>query len=93
MNAYIQSREELDETVSQAVERVIKKSIPEIVQRATRKEFYTIEEACQYLDVSRRHLQYLRTTNQISYVKNGRKVYFKHEDLQNFMEENYIEVE
>lgn len=90
MKAYITNKEELDSTVAEAVERVVKNSIPQIIQKASRKEYYTIDEACQYLDVSRRHLQHLRTTGQIGYVKNGRKVYLKHEDLQNFFTDNYI---
>lgn len=90
MQIFIPSKEELSEVVSEAVERAVNDRLPEIIHKATRKKYYTIQEVCDLLDVSRRHLQYLRSTNQIGYVLNGRKVYFRAEDLEKFFEVNYI---
>ncbi len=90
MQTFIPSKEELSEVVSQAVEKAVNERLPEIIYKATRKKYYTIQEVCDLLDVSRRHLQYLRSTNQIGYILNGRKVYFRAEDLEKFFEVNYI---
>lgn len=91
MNTFIPSREELQNTITEAVEEAVRKRLPTIIKQATQKEYYRIEEVCDLLSVSKRHLQYLRNTDQISYVKNGRKIYFKAEDLQEFFDKNYIE--
>lgn len=93
MNTYISTKQELEKVVQQAVEKTVAEQLPQILRETSRKEYYTIEETCELLDVSRRHLQYLRDTEQISYVKNGRKIYFKAEDLDKFFNNNYIKAE
>ena len=91
MKTYIPTQEELKKIVSEAVEHAVSKKLPEIIKRSTAKDYYTISEVCDLLNVSRRHLQYLRDSGQIGFVKNGRKIYFRAEDLENFFDENYIE--
>jgi excisionase family DNA binding protein len=91
MQTFIPTEEALRTTVMKAVEEAVSERLPEIVRKATQKQHYTIDEVCELLSVSRRHLTYLRESGQINYVKNGRKVYFKREDLDNFFDENYIE--
>lgn len=93
MHTYITSKEELDALIRQAVEESVKNKLPEIISKAARKPIYTIEETCDLLGVSKRHLQYLRDTEQISYVQNGRKIYFRAEDLDQFCSENYFKTE
>ncbi len=93
MHTYITSKEELDALIRQAVEESVKNKLPEIISKAARKPIYTIEETCDLLGVSKRHLQYLRDTEQISYVQNGRKIYFRAEDLDQFCSENYFKRE
>ena len=93
MNAYIPSKDEFQKAIKEAVEQAVVQRLPEIISKATRKEYYTIEETCELLDVTRRHLQYLRDSGQISFVQNGRKIYFKAEDLDRFFASNYITAE
>ncbi len=91
MNTYIPSKDELQKAISEAVEAAVTSKLPEIISKVTRKSYYTIDEVAEILSVTRRHLQYLRDTNQISFVQHGRKVYFKAEDLEAFFDDNYIE--
>ena len=91
MDTYIASKNELAETISKAVEKAVEHRLPNIIRKASRKEYYTTNEVCEMLDISRRHLQYLRDSGQIGYVKNGRKIYFKAQDLETFFEDNYID--
>ncbi len=93
MKTYIPSKQELEEVVRHAVEKAVAERLPQIINKTNRKDYYTIEETCKKLNVSRRHLQYLRDSGQISYVKNGRKIYFKAEDLDAFFNDNYIKAE
>ena len=90
MNTYIPSKDELQKAISEAVEAAVTSKLPDIISKVTRKPYYTIDEACEILSVTRRHLQYLRDSNQISFVQHGRKVYFKAEDLDQFFNDNYI---
>lgn len=91
MISYIPTKDELQKAISEAVETAVTKQLPEIISKATRKPYYTIDEACKILSVTRRHLQYLRDTDQISFVQHGRKIYFKAEDLDEFFNRNYID--
>lgn len=93
MNTYISTKDELQSAIKEAVESAVAKKLPEIIRKATSKSYYTISEACEILSVTRRHLQYLRDSNSISFVQHGRKVYFKAEDLDNFFNNNYLKNE
>ena len=90
MTTYIPTKDELQKAISEAVETAVAKKVPGIVRKATSKSHYTIGEACKILSVTRRHLQYLRDSNQISFVQHGRKIYFRAEDLDDFFNQNYI---
>lgn len=93
METYIASKQELQKAITEAVQNAVTEKLPEIINKATRKEFYTIQEVCEMLDVTRRHLLYLRQSGQISYVQNGRKIYFRAADLEDFFNQNLIEHE
>lgn len=90
-NQFIASKEEFQNTIESSFEKLIEDRLPALIRKATEKKYYTINEVCELLDVSRRHLQYLRDSGQINHVKNGKKVYFKREDLDEFFDRNYIE--
>jgi excisionase family DNA binding protein len=89
-NAYFPTKEDFEDTIKSSFEELIQDRLPEIIRKATQKQHYSIDETCKLLDVSRRHLQYLRDSGQIGFVKNGRKVYFRAEDLERFFDHNYI---
>lgn len=90
-NTYFPTKQEFEETIERSFEKLLAEKLPALIREATEKEVYTINETCELLDVSRRHLQYLRDSGQINYIKNGKKIYFRREDLQQFFDRNYIE--
>ena len=90
MQTFIPTKEELQESVRAAVQEAVRNNLPEIIRRVTAKEYYTIGEVCELLDCTRRHLQYLRDSEQIGYVKSGKKIYFRAKDLDAFFNRNYI---
>ncbi len=73
----------LEELVVQAVSRAIDKQL--------RKPVYTIEEVCAMFGVKKRTLQYLRDTRKLGYIKEGKKILFRAEDLDAFFDKNYFE--
>ena len=89
-SAFYPSRREFQEAVETSFEKLLEDKLPALIRRATEKKYFTIDEACEYLDCSRRHLQYLRNSGQINYVKNGKKIYFRQDDLLEFFDRNYI---
>ena len=93
MQAFFPTKEEFESTIERSFQKLLEDRLPILIQKATQKDTYTIKEVCELLDVSRRHLQYLRDSGQIGYVKNGRKVYFRATDLEDFFDQNYIPAE
>ena len=93
MQTFISTKEEFKQTIMDAVQQVVTQKLPEIIRRANAKEYYSIGEAIKILNCTRRHLQYLRDSGQIGYVKNGKKIYFRSADLEKFFSNNYIENE
>ena len=89
MDLLISNRKEIEQLVNNAVFLAVSKVLPEVF-RQMQKPIYTNDEATELLGVSKRHLQYLRDTEQINYVQNGRKIYYRAEDLEAFFQANYI---
>lgn len=87
---YFPSKDEFEKTVEEKFQQVVSERLPSLVRAATEKKYLTISETCDLLDVSRRHLQYLRDSGQIGFVKHNKKIYFRREDLEKFFSENYI---
>jgi excisionase family DNA binding protein len=90
-NQFIASKQEFQNTIESSFEKLIEDRLPALIRKATEKKYYTISDVCELLDCSRRHLLYLRQSGQINYVKNGKKIYFKRDDLTAFFDTNYIE--
>lgn len=82
---------EIQQLISRAVENALKDALPRVLREAHTKPVYTTDEVCQLFGVSRRHLQYLRDTEQINYVQNGRKVLFRADDLESFFQAHYVQ--
>ena len=55
------------------------------------KEFFTIEEAAEYLQVSLSAIYKLTSNNEIAYFKpGGKKIYFKKENLKEWIERSKV---
>lgn len=89
-NTYISTQDELKAIVEQAVTKAVSERVPEIIRKATRKEWLTTQEAMKLLDCSRRHLYHLRDTNQIKYHQHGRKILFHIDEIERFLKDNEV---
>ena len=90
MKTYISSKEEIEEATEKAVSRLLSEQLPALVRKAARKPWLTTEEACEYLQVSRRHLQYLRTSRSLPFSKDGRTIRYHVDDLDEFLESKRV---
>jgi len=59
----------------------------------TYKDFLNINEACKYLDLSKSYLYKLTHLRKIPHYKPGKKIYFKKEDVDNYIFRNRIKTE
>ncbi len=58
-------------------------------QNLVRKSILNFNETCQYLELSQSHLYKLTSTGAVPHYKpNGKKIYFKREELDNWLLRN-----
>lgn len=81
----------LSDIIKDVVEKVVIKTVPKIVKKVSEKDYLSKEEVLSLLDCSSSKLQYLRTSKQIPYVKNGRSIVYPREGIEKFMEEHRVD--
>lgn len=88
MHAYIPTKEDLQEIISKAVQDTVDKSLPGAIRKATRKKWLTTDEVMDMMQCSRRHIQYLRDSDQLPYSKNGRVIRYDIDEVEEFMNDH-----
>lgn len=68
----------------------LKESLPELLERATRKSYLTRQELMDLTGWSSRTLQHLRDTEQIPFVQYGHKIIYPTKGIYAFFEEHQI---
>ena len=91
MNAYIPTKEDLEDIISRKVKETVNEVLPGAIRKATRKEWLTTDEVMEMLQCSRRHVQYLRDSKQLPYSQNGRTIRYNIEDVEDFLNRHKVE--
>lgn len=92
MNAYIPTKEDLENIISRTVQQTVKEAIPQAVRKATRKQWLTTDEVMDLLQCSRRHVQHLRDSEQLAFSQNGRTIRYNIEDVEAYLNRGKVEV-
>lgn len=87
---FIPTREEFKEVLSETVESILERHIPKIIRRANRKEYITTAEFKELTGCSHRMQHYLRSKKKIPYSQEGQKIFYRTEDVEQFMEDRRI---
>lgn len=87
---FVPTEEKFREILSDEVESLLERRIPKIIRRANRKEYITTSEFKELTGCSHRVQQYLRDENKIAYSQEGRKIFYRTEDVEKFMDERRI---
>lgn len=70
---------------------IFNNAIPLAIRKATIKECLTTDEVMEILDCSRRHVQYLRDSKQLTFSQNERTIRYHFDDLESFMNSHKVE--
>jgi excisionase family DNA binding protein len=90
MHAYIPTKEDLQDIIKAAVKETVDKSLPAAIRKATRKKWLTTDEVMEMLQCSRRHVQYLRDSEQLPYSQNGRTIRYDVDDVEAFLNDHKV---
>lgn len=85
MHAYIPTQEELEKIISRETRKAVSEILPNVIKKAIRKEWLTTDEVMDVLQCSRRHVQHLRDSKQLTFFQNGRTIRYKMDDLESFL--------
>ncbi|OAN61758.1 hypothetical protein A8B79_04855 [Balneola sp. EhC07] len=92
MNAYIPSKEELKSLIEETIKPLLKEEIPSLIRNASKKQWVSPEELEEISGLTIRSQQHLRSEKRIPYHKEGRKVYYNMNEIEEYMRSNKIEV-
>ena len=62
--------DELKELIHRTVKQKLKDILPEVIRKASKKEWMNTDEVMEYMKCSRRHIQYLRDSRQLPFSEN-----------------------
>lgn len=85
MKIILTTEEELEKIIERVTRNVLNEIMPDIIRKATRKEWLTTEDVMEYLQCSRRHVQHLRDTNRLTYTQSGRTIRYHINDVLEYL--------
>jgi hypothetical protein len=88
---FIPTEKKFRQILEDTVESILDQRIPKIIRRANRKEVLTTSELKELTGMSFRMQKYHRDQGNLPFSKSGRKIFYRTEDVEKFMEERRIE--
>lgn len=89
-NIFIPTEQKFREILTDTVDAILERRIPQIMRQANRKEFLTTKEFKELTGCSHRVQQYLRDEGKIPYSQEGRKIFYRTSDIEKFMQERRV---
>lgn len=87
---FIPTKKEFQDIISETVDAILAQRIPQIMRQANRKEILTAAELKELTGMSYRMQKYHRDAGNLSYSRDGRKIFYKTTDVEGFMDERRI---
>jgi excisionase family DNA binding protein len=76
--------------VNRAVKDALKEILPKVIRQASKKEWLKTDEVIEYLQCTRRHIQYLRDSGQLPFPQNGRTIRYHIDDIDTFLKNHKV---
>jgi hypothetical protein len=87
----VATEEQFRAMIREEVEEILQQAIPQIMRKASRKEYITTSEFKELTGCSHRLQQYYREERKIPFSQEGRKIFYKMDDVERFMEERRVD--
>lgn len=91
MKTYLTSKEELKETVREAVGELLEKDLPPLLRKAKRKEWINTNELMELTGWSRRTCQYMRDNRKIPFSQEGHRILYPMDGIEEYLREHQID--
>jgi hypothetical protein len=90
MNAYISTKDELQEAISKELRDTVLDVLPQAIREASQKQWLDTADVMDMLQCSRRHVQHLRDSGQIVYHQTNRTIRYKYADVIAYLDEGKV---
>jgi len=90
MSIILTTPEELKGIVDRAVKEALRDVLPKVIRQASKKEWLNTDDVMEYLQCTRRHIQYLRDSEQLPYSLNGRTIRYHIDDIDTFLKNHKV---
>ena len=91
-NVAILPENKIRQIFAEELEAILTRRIPAIVRQANRKEYLTTSEVEELTGLSSRLQAYHRNAGNLAWSQEGRKIIYKTEDVERFIEDRRIEI-
>lgn len=90
MDVYLPSKEDLEQFITTAVKRTVEEALPNAIRKATRPKWLNTDDVMAMLKCSRRHVQYLRDTEQLPFRQNARTIRYDVDEVEKFLNNHKV---
>jgi len=90
MNIILTTPEEIKEIVNRAVKDALRDILPKVIRQASKKEWLNTDDVMEYLQCSRRHIQYLRDSRILPFSQEGRTIRYHIDDIDAFLKNHKV---
>lgn len=89
-NVFIPTENKFREILSDTVDQILSRRIPQIMRQANRKEYMTTAEFEELTGMSYATQKYHRDVHNIEFIQEGRRILYPTEKVEAFMDERRI---
>jgi len=86
----VATEEQFRAMIREEVEAILQQAILQIMRKSSRKEYITTAEFKELTGCSHRLQQYYRDEGKITFSQEGRKIFYKMDDVERFMDERRV---
>ncbi len=88
---FIPTEQQFREIISETVDKILAKRIPFIIRQANAKPYLTTGDVQDLTGLSSRMQKYHRETGSLPFSQEGRKIIYRTEDVERFLDDRRIE--
>ena len=89
-NVFVPTRSEYEEILESVFDRMLSRRVPEIIRAANRQEWRTTSDFEEMFGVSARRQKYYRDECGLPFSQEGRKIFYKTTDVEEFMQQRRV---
>jgi len=87
---FIPTKKEFQEIISETVDALLSRRIPQIIRQANRKEYLTTSDLEELTGMSAPTQKYHRDAGNLPYSQEGRRILYRTEDVERFISDRRI---